>query len=344
MDVIRKLININLIVMTTLTLFLGSFFIPSVSSSHNSPELQQCLEDLEDQENLTLQVRREKEQAFNKINRLKGKVSNFKDIVSKVNGGCVLEEGDDGTFNVDHDSLSSEGSQHSSSIASVSLKCVDANLLFTNLNTNQTCVNIETSDSESYYDEKRYVSIKTVTLNSGSVHYFLRGSTEELRLLSTNSDSSYAKEAIFRRGPGRLLSINEDGGEVPATLSASCDYNPNDPFCMGYYGIIGVLSSVTHAAYNYVSNVANARIINGTEVSNMLISFDRDPTTHGEITIEQPDEIYEKSDKLTDTTSDLYTDNASYIPMFEELKSRLPDIVSGEITEKDWSFCEDQYY
>ena len=336
MDVIRKVINVNLTVMTTLTLFLlGLFFIPSVSLSHNSPELQQCLADLEYQEDLTLRVRREKAKAFNKINKLNGKIDNFKDILSKVDGGCVLEAGDDGKLNVDHDSLSSEGSQYSSSIASVSLKCVDANLLFTNLNDNQNCVDINTSDSESYYDEKRYVSIKTVTLTNGSVHYFLRGSTEELRLLSTDSGSSYAKEAVFRRGPGRLLSIDPDtGGEVSGLFATACDHNPSDPFCMGYYGIVSVSSNSTGVAYNYVSGT-DVRIINGEEVHSMLAQIDR---TAG--TIELSDRIYEKSDELTDTTSDLYTDNASYIPMFEELKSRLPDIVSGEITEKDWSFCE----
>jgi hypothetical protein len=260
-----------------------------------------------------------------------------KDILSKVEGGCVLEKGNDGTLDVDHRSLDSAGSQYSDSISSVSLKCVDANLLFTNLNNSQTCINIDTSDSESYYKQKRYVSIKTIKLNNGSTHYFLRGSQEELRMLWTDSNSSYAKEAVFRRGPGRLLSIDPDtGGEISGLFSTACDHNPSDPFCMGYYGIITVSSASTGAAYNYVSGT-DVRVINGQEVHSMLAQFDRTLT----VDIELPDRIYEKSDLLQDTTTDLYTDNANYIPMLKELKSRLPRIVSRDITAKDWSFCSE---
>ena len=347
MDVIRNIMNVNLSIMTVLALFLGLYFVPSISSSHDSAP--QCSTDLERQRTLNQQIREDREELRTKLQNVRAKVATMSKkhvntVLDKVNKGCVLEEGDDGTLDVDHDSLSSAGSQYSDNISSVSLKCVDANLLFTNLNTDQTCVNINTSDSESYYKQKRYVSIKTVKLNSGSTYYFLRGSKEELRMLWTDSDSSYAKEAAFRRGPGRLLSIDPDtGGEVGGSFAASCDYNPSDPFCMGYYGIIAATSTSTGVVYNYVSGT-DVRIINGQEVHSMLAHFDRTLTTDvGGVTttIELADQIYEKSDLLQDTTTDLYTDNANYIPMFKELKSRLSRIVSGDLTEKDWSFCSE---
>ena len=353
MNVIRNVMNRNVMNVSLsigggvviLSLFLGLFFIPSTSSAQSlRAQLRQCLANLEDQQALTLLVRQEKAKAFTRIHNLNNTLSEKNDILSKVNGGCVLEEGDNGKLNVDHDSLSSTGSPYSDNIASVSLKCVDANLLFTNLNTSQTCVNINTSDSESHYKQKRYVSIKTVTLNSGSTYYLLRGSKEELRMLWTDSDSSHAKEAVFRRGPGSLLSIDPDsGGEVGRLFATSCDYNPSDPFCMGYYGIISVSTNSTGAAYNYVSGT-DVRIINGQEVHSMLAQFDRTLTVDSgdsETIIQLADLIYEKSDLLQDTTTDLYTDNANYIPMLKELKSRLPRIVSGELTAKDWSFCSE---